>query len=431
VRRAYIISSVLFLASAAAAVAQLPTSADHDAIAYATSAPTDAIAHLQARIDAGEVTLAYDEARGYLPSVLAELNVPPSSQGLVFSRTSLQLDRIAPWSPRAIYFNDDVYVGWVQGGPIIEVASVDPKLGAVFYSLPQKAEAKPRFERETHTCLVCHDSTSVTGGVPGLIVRSVIPDRYGYGLAPVGKSITTDQTPLQERWGGWYVTGTHGEQTHMGNVIAPVLSHEVGNIKSYLASAKLPTGHNVTDLRGRLDLDPYLTPHSDIVAMMVLAHQATVHNLITRAGYDGRVAEREGAVSEARIRNAAEPLVRALLFVKEAPLTAPLKGTSGFAEEFAARGPRDAKGRSLRDLDLERRLFKYPLSYLIYSESFDAMPAAVKEYVYRRLAAILGGHDASPEFAHLASADREAILQILKDTKPEMTASAVARTPGS
>ena len=430
-RRAYIISSVLFLASAAAAVAQLPTSADHDAIAYATSAPTDAIAHLQARIDAGEVTLAYDEARGYLPSVLAELNVPPSSQGLVFSRTSLQLDRIAPWSPRAIYFNDDVYVGWVQGGPIIEVASVDPKLGAVFYSLPQKAEAKPRFERETHTCLVCHDSTSVTGGVPGLIVRSVIPDRYGYGLAPVGKSITTDQTPLQERWGGWYVTGTHGEQTHMGNVIAPVLSHEVGNIKSYLASAKLPTGHNVTDLRGRLDLDPYLTPHSDIVAMMVLAHQATVHNLITRAGYDGRVAEREGAVSEARIRNAAEPLVRALLFVKEAPLTAPLKGTSGFAEEFAARGPRDAKGRSLRDLDLERRLFKYPLSYLIYSESFDAMPAAVKEYVYRRLAAILGGHDASPEFAHLASADREAILQILKDTKPEMTASAVARTPGS
>jgi hypothetical protein len=430
VRRAYIISSVLFLASAAAAVAQLPTSADHDAIAYATTAPTDAIAHLQARIDAGEVTLAYDEARGYLPSLLAELEVPPSSQGLVFSRTSLQLDRIAPWSPRAIYFNDDVYVGWVQGGPIIEVASVDPKLGTVFYSLPQTAEAKPKFERETHTCLVCHDSASVTGGVPGLIVRSVIPDRYGYGLAPVGKSITTDQTPLQERWGGWYVTGTHGEQTHMGNVIAPVLSHEVGNIKSYLASAKLPTGHNVTDLRGRLDLEPYLTPHSDIVAMMVLAHQATVHNLITRAGYEGRVAEREGAVNEARIRTAAEPLVRALLFVKEAPLTAPLKGTSSFSQEFAARGPRDAKGRSLRDLDLERRLFKYPLSYLIYSDSFDAMPAAVKDYVYSRLAAILGGNEGSPEFAHLSSSDREAILEILKDTKPQMTASAVAPTAG-
>ncbi len=426
-RRTYIITSVLLFATAAGAVAQLPTSADHDAIAYATSAPGDAIARLQARIDAGEVTLTYDEARGYLPSLLEHLNVPTSSQGLVFSRTSLQLDRIAPWSPRAIYFNDDVYVGWVQGGAIIEVASVDPKLGAVFYSLPQAQETRPRFARETHTCLVCHDSSSVTGGVPGLIVRSVIPDRYGYGLAPVGKGITTDQTPLHERWGGWYVTGTHGQQTHMGNVIAPVLSHEVGNMKSYLAAAKLPSGDNVTDLRGRVDVEPYLTPHSDIVAMMVLAHQATIHNLITRAGYEGRVAEREGGLSETRIRNAAEPLVRGLLFVKEAPLTAPLKGTSGFTEEFGARGPRDTKGRSLRDLDLERRLFKFPLSYLIYSESFDALPPAVKEYVYRRLLEILGGRDTSPDFSHLTAADRAAVLEILKDTKPELTGSVPAR----
>ena len=418
-----ILTSTLLLVLAAAAVAQLPTTAEHEAIAYSTSAPTDAIARLQQRIDAGEVTLEFEEGRGYLRSLLAELQIPASTQGLVFSRTSLQLDRIAPWSPRAIYFNDDVYVGFVQGGPILEIASVDPKLGAVFYSLAQDGSGPPKFERESHTCLVCHDSSSVTGGVPGLIVRSVIPDRYGYGLGPVGKSVTSDQTPLADRWGGWYITGTHGEQRHMGNVIAPVLSHEVGNMKSYLATAKLPDGGNVTDLRGRLDLDPYLTPHSDLVAMMVIAHQATVHNLITRAGYEGRVAEREGSQNPTRIRAAAEPLVRAMLFVKEAPLSGPLKGTSGFAEEFVAKGPRDAKGRSLRDFDLQRRMFKYPLSYLIYSDSFDAMPAAVKEYVYGRLREVLDGSDAGPDFAHLSAEDRTAIGEILADTKPEFRAT--------
>jgi hypothetical protein len=425
--RRILIASGIFVGVAAAAVAQLPTSAEHEAIAYSTSAPTDAVAALQKRIDAGEVTLKFDEARGYLPSVLESLDVPVSSQGLVFSKTSLQLDRIAPWSPRAIYFNDDVYVGYVQGGPIVEVASVDPKLGAVFYTLHQAQDGKPTFQRESQTCLVCHDSSSVTGGVPGFIMRSVVPDRYGYGIAPVGKSVTTDQTPLAERWGGWYVTGTHGDQAHMGNVIAPVLAHEVGNLKTYLATAKLPSGANVTDLHGRVDVDPYLTPHSDIVGMMVLAHQTSVHNLITRAGYDARVAEREGDRNESRVRTVGEPLVRAMLFVKEAAITAPIKGTSGFAEEFVARGPRDSKGRSLRDLDLERRLFKYPLSYLIYSESFDALPAPVKGYVFTRLRDVLTGADQTPEFSHLSAADRAAVLEILNETKPEFAAATSTR----
>jgi hypothetical protein len=427
VTRLVLLASALLVGISAGAIAQLPTSAEHEAIAYSTSAPTDAIARLQKRIDAGEVTLAYDESRGYLASLLKSLDVPASSQGLVFSKTSLQLDRIAPWSPRAIYFNDDIYVGYVQGGPIIEVASVDPKLGAVFYTLHQAAEGKPSFQRETQTCLVCHDSSSVTGGVPGFIMRSVIPDRYGYGIAPVGRSVTTDQTPLGERWGGWYVTGTHGDQAHMGNVIAPVLAQEVGNMKTYLATAKLPSGANVTSLQGRVDVEPYLTPHSDIAAMMVLAHQTSVHNLITRAGYDARVAEREGDRNESRIRAVGEPLVRAMLFVKEAALTAPVKGTSGFAEEFVARGPRDDQGRSLRDLDLQRRLFKYPLSYLIYSESFNALPAPIKDYVYSRFREVLGGRDQSPDFAHLSAADRAAILEILQDTKPEFADATTQR----
>src|SRR5262245_24481761 len=104
---------------------QLPKLADDSAIAYAKTAATDPVARLMKKIEAGETTIAYDEQHGYLSSLLKALNVPVSSQGLVFSRTSLQVDRIAPWSPRAIYFNDDIYLGWVQGGPIMEIAAVD------------------------------------------------------------------------------------------------------------------------------------------------------------------------------------------------------------------------------------------------------------------------------------------------------------------
>lgn len=203
------------MTAAGAALAQLPGGAEHEAIAYSTAVPEDPVGRLQRQIDSGAVTLEFDRAWGYLPSVLKALGIPVSSQGLVFSKTSLQLDRIAPWSPRALYFNENVYVGWVQGGPILELASVDPTLGTVFYSLPQEPSPRPRFAREGSTCLVCHDSSSITGGVPGLIVRSVVPDKYGYSMAAVHDGPTTDRTAIASRWGGWYVTGTFGGQQHM------------------------------------------------------------------------------------------------------------------------------------------------------------------------------------------------------------------------
>jgi hypothetical protein len=425
-------AGALFLACAALVSGQLPSGAEHEAIAYSTTAPTDAVARLQQRIDRGEVRLDFDAQRGYLPSVLKHLDIPLSSQGLVFSRTSLQVDRIAPWTPRAIYFNDDVYVGWVQQGPIMEFASVDPKLGGVFYTLDQERRDHPVFRRETGMCLQCHDSSSATGGVPGFIMRSVVPDRYGYALDV--RRLTTDQTPIEDRWGGWYVTGSSGSQRHMGNVIAPVLTHEVGNARSYLARFDPHSSAEVTTLDGRVDTDPYLTPHSDIVALMVLAHQTSVHNLMTFASYEGRRALYDEALqlkasggaegtrletTNVRIRTAAEQLVKAMLFAKEAPLTGKIAGTSGFAKAFTARGPRDSRGRSLRDLDLERRVFRYPLSFLIYSDAFDALPPVIKDQVYRRFRQVLSGEDTSPTFAHLSAEDRQAIREILEETKPE------------
>ena len=381
----------------AAAGAQMTSLAEHDAIAYSTSAPTDQVAKLQQRIDAGEVRLAYDEAHGWLPAVLKALNVPTSTQGLVFSRTSLQVDRIAPWTPRAIYFNDELYVGWVQGGPIMEVASADPKLGAVFYTLAQDKTDHPKFERQTHLCLQCHDSSTSTGGVPGFIMRSVVTDRYGYPvLADTGA--TTDLTPMEKRWGGWYVTGTLGNPPHMGNVFVPKLAHEIGNVQSYLAQNRLVSTHDVTSLKDRFDVDPYLAPGSDAVALLVLAHQTSVHNLITLAGYETRIA---GGQLDARAKGVADRLYNAMTFAKSAPLAAPVTGTSTFTADFQALGPKDAQGRSLRDLDLHERVFKYPVSYLIYSDSFNALPDSVKQYIYGRLRA-----EASPE-----------VLEILRDTK--------------
>ncbi len=406
-----VLLNVLIPALAALGLAQGPPLAEHPSINYSNTTPTDAMARLQQAVAAGQTSLAFDSDRGYLPALLRALHVPESSQGLVFSRTSLQVDHIAPWSPRAVYFSDDVYVGWVQGGPIMEVAAVDPSLGAVFYTVAQEPGEKPSIERQTRTCLQCHASEA-TGRVPGFIMRSTIVDRHGYPVSS-DRGVTTDQTPVGDRWGGWFVTGTI-PAPHLGNVMMPALKGEMGNVESYLARTRLTTSGTVTDLKDRFDTSPYLSGHSDAVALLVLAHQTDVHNLITAAAYQARATPDD----RARIESAAERLVRALLFSRAAALPGRVSGTSEFAAQFAKNGPRDHRGRSLRDLDLERRVFRYPLSFLIYSASFDALPETVKNYVHQRLREVIGGGDTA-DFP-LSADDRAAIREILADTKPDL-----------
>lgn len=382
------------------------------------------MARLQKRIDRGEATLKFDgEGQGYLQSVLDSLNVPGESQALVFSKTSFQHARISPRTPRAVYFGDDAYVGYVRGGDVLEVAAVDPRLGATFYLLDQQKADKPTFQRQTHACLQCHVS-SKTQDVPGHLVRSVHPGRTGLPVFNAGSYVTDQTSPLERRWGGWYVTGAHGGQRHMGNVLVTDRDHP----------RRLDTeaGANRLDLKGLVDTGPYLTGHSDIVALMVLEHQTQAQNLITLANYQARIGanydrgmnqalgqppETVSEGTERRIKSHAGHLVEYLLFSGEAALSDPVAGTSGFAAEFAARGPRDRRGRSLRDFDLKTRLFKYPCSYLVYSEAFDALPGPMKAEVYRLLREVLTGGDASPRFAHLSPADRRLILEILLDTK--------------
>ena len=397
---------------------------EREPIHYETARADNSISQLQARLDNGETKLTFDDRFGYLKSVLRELDVPESSQMLVFSKTSLQRHRIAPKTPRAIYFNDDMYVGFCQDGDVAEFSAVDPQLGTVFYTLDQEQTDKPKFARHNDNCLLCHASTQ-TRNVPGHLVRSVYVDPIGFPVFAMGTHRIDHTSPLAKRWGGWYVTGTHGEQTHLGNLIV--------SGKQVREPVDNTAGHNVTDLSSLLKTSAYLTPHSDLVALMVLEHQAETHNLITRANFTTREAlhaevrlnkdlnEPEGhrwQSTTTRIESAGNELVKFLLFSGEAALTGKLQGTTSFADEFTSRGPRDPQGRSLRDFDLERRLFKYPCSYLIYSHSFEALPGEAKTFVYRRLWEVLSGADQSKEFQHLSGADRAAIRDILIATKP-------------
>jgi hypothetical protein len=376
----------------------------------------EAIADLQRRINSGSTKLEFDEKFGYLPSLLRTLDVPASSQSLVFGKNSAQLFLISPQDPRALYFNDDVYVGFVQGAPHLEIASIDPVSGPVFYTLDQVKVEKPKFANPQSDCVACHDTFDSDRPIPRLLMLSILSDPTGVALNR-SAAITNDKSPFTERWGGWYVTGTYGSLRHMGNRFVREPADSLGTIREYSKRANLNEGANITDLSKRFDTKAYLTPHSDVAALMVLGHQTHIHNLITVAGANLKTDSTESA-----IKDSCERLVEAMLFSEAVPLTEAVQGSNAFASEFSSRGPRDSHGRSLHQLDLKTRLLRYPLSYLVYSASFDALPEAAKAYLYRRFWEVLSGKDTSAAFQHLSPDDRKAILEILQETKPDFAA---------
>ncbi len=384
----------------------------------------DRVAALASAIEKGEVQFKYDARHGWLPDVLKHLQVSEESQVLVFSKTSLQLHKISPRTPRALYFNDDVYVGWCQQGDVVELAATDPALGAVFYTMEQEAEAPPRIVRDRGQCLTCH-ATARTQGIPGYLIRSVYPDINGRPRTGSRTYVTDHSSPFEQRWGGWYVTGSHGQMRHLGNVRS--------NDRQDPELMDTEAGANQKTLEKLINTDPYLTEHSDLVALLVLEHQSQMHNLIARASMEARTAayydhginEALGrpldAVSESttrRINSASEALVRYMLFADEVELKSPICGTSKFAEQFVASAKLDQHGRSLRELDLKQQLLKYPCSYLIYSEAFDRMPPPVLEYVKRRMTEVLTATKVPDEYDRLTDIQRAAIVEILHDTKP-------------
>lgn len=364
--------------------------------ARAAEAPTNSIEALQAKLDAGTARLTFaNDGHGWLQSVLAALGVAQDSQLLTFTRSSLQFDKINPKAPRAIYFGDDVAVAAVVEGHVLEILANDAKGGPAFYTLDTARTDKPKFEREGPRCLSCHGM--VNAYAPGWMVANITAIDDGTPQFPdVARPFyfTEQSTPFEDRWGGWYVTGTHGAMHHRGNVTARDLSHPY----------ELPTaeGQNITDLSGRFDTRLTLQPGSDIVALMTLEHQNGVANRI--AALNARAAG-----PQVDLDKAIDEMAANMTFADEVPLPSPVKGTSRFTDTFPKRAPRDALGRSLRDFDLKTRLFRYSLSYMVYSASFDALNPAVKAKLWQRL------HDrlrTTPEGT--------AAIAILAATKPDV-----------
>jgi hypothetical protein len=389
-------------------------SRDHPVIQYSTRPVRDAVVRLNEQIENGEVTLAFDALpRGYLAAVLKALDVPASSQTLVFSENSLQRAHISKAAPRAIYFNDTVAIGWAKGADTVEATVLDATQAVHFYSVAQKPVQKPRFGQRDADCLQCH-LLPQTHGVPGILTMSVLPlsdnkNEYAQGWA------MDHRTPIEDRWGGWYVTGAQVPAKHLGNV--PVLHVP----RSYVRADAAPT---LTTGTAAFDTSAYLTPHSDVVALMVLNHQTHVTNLLIRLGWQSRIAAHDGkaATLPSHVRDTARELADYVLFVDEAALPSAIRGGSAFAREFVARGPLDSKGRSLRDLDLNRRLFRYPCSYMIYTEAFDALPSSAKAIVYERMWEVLSGRASGWDYSKLSADDRRAIVEILRETKNSLPA---------
>ena len=370
-------------------------SMNHPAIKYSTSDSNTVVDELNRKLADGSAKLVFDDKTGYLKSVLELLKIPVESQVLVYTQTSQQARHITMTNPRAVYFNDEASVGYIRGAGLLEIVAQDAKLGSIFYVVHQQSGGAPRFGREQQ-CLRCHLSWD-TLGVPGMSVLSTFPrasDReYANGF------FVDHYRQIRERWGGWYVTGARVPRRHMGNL--PLILPQ---------PPAAPPGGRLS-LEGQFDLTGYLTPYSDVVALMVLDHQVHFTNLVTRATWEARLG------NAMRIAEAADTLADYVLFVDEAPVTeGPIAGSSGFTEVFVSQGRKDAKGRSLRELDLETRLQKYPLSYMIYSPQFQAMPEAPKNLVIGRINDVLSGKITGPKYAHLTPTLRTAIREILNAT---------------
>jgi hypothetical protein len=392
-------------------------------ISYSATRPNDAIARLQTRLTSGELKFSGSD-KEIVEALLRELRIPAESQVVVFSKTSFQRDRIRPEHPRAIYFSDTCYVGWVPSG-LVEVTDIDPVLGPIFYSFDPSA-SKPEFTRDAD-CLRCHGGT-FHRGIPSIFARSVIPNEDGEPLLRFGTELVDFRTPFTNRWGGWYVTGQHGSALHRGNVMARGKDNEPTDFKR---------GANVKSLGGFFETKTYLAEGSDIVALLVFEHQTAMQNTLTRASMECRrmLAYQQNLQRELKetvtdeltydsvksvFESSARQLVDDLLFKGEAPLPDGIAGSEKFQGEFLASARRANDGSSLKEFQLRGHLFRNRCSYLIYSEGFLNLPEQLKRRVYERLGRALHPTNPDPQYTYIPSEERGRIAKILRETHPEL-----------
>ncbi|MBL9212136.1 MAG: hypothetical protein JNL92_16880 [Opitutaceae bacterium] len=419
---------LLLLLGTATLPAQNVPDYEQPPVSYSATKPHDAAARLQVRLETGELMLTGGD-REILRTLLRELKVPIESQVMVFSKTSLQRGRIRPDQPRALYFSDSIYVGWVPGG-LIEVAAVDPQLGPIFYTFNPRPERdeKQAFVRDSD-CLRCHGGTFVRD-VPGVFARSIVPASNGEPLLRHGTELVDDQTPFENRWGGWYVTGYTGAPQHRGNAFGT----EIGDKLDFPLSERRPA-----ELGDFFDTSRYLAGTSDVVALLVVEHQMAVQNALTKAAHSCRrmldyqrslqktfkdpITDEPAYDSVKSVfRSAVEDIVDHLLFRGAAPLPAGVTGLEAFRLAFAREAPRSPDGRSLKDFQLRDRLFAHRCSYMIYSDTFAALPVQLKTRVLDRLHGVLSGDDARERYSYIDADEKRRIYEILAATHPDAKA---------
>jgi len=396
--------SAALLAGACLTAASAPLPLEEDATRYAATPAVGIVSELERRLERGEARLEFAPEFGYLPALLRELRIPPSSQLLVASKTSPNKSHISPKNPRALYFSDQVSLAFVPGASLIELAAHDRQLGSVFYTLEQQPAGRPRLVRDNR-CLECH-SSSKTLQVPGWLVRSFATHADGEVDMLAGLMVN-HRTPIAERWGGYYVTGQTGGQPHRGNRFdAEAIPASRGGPPPGLELPEFPWGRKFPE------------PGSDVAALLVFDHQVHMMNLLARLRAEVEVLPESEPLS--RVESTTQAVLQYLLFVDEAPLQAPVAGSSGFRRAFEASGLADAQGRSLRQLDLKQHLQAHPCSFMIASPSFDALPLRARRHLYRRLWDILSGA-APPPTPRLVSAEsRNALREILLATRKEL-----------
>jgi len=404
-----------FLTLSVGALSASPEFFELPPIKYSETASDDEIARWEKEIEAQGWESKSGGGKEFLRAVLERLDIPVESQVMVFSKTSLQNDLISQRNPRCIYFSDSAYVGWVPGGKV-EVIVEDAKLGPVFYVLePPLGSKKPEFIRATDSCLQCH-ANSRTEGVPGMFIRSVIPDENSHPILSRGTTLVDHATPIPERWGGWYVSG-ESDEPHLGNQWT---TEEVG---------MEPKRQDLEDLNSLIDTEKYLAPTSDVVALMVLEHQCQVHNLLTKAKFNfqralwfqnsiekGIPLDDPDSMAWKSANQLANEIVDAILFKDEVEIGGDgVDGSEAFAKVFTKRGVLSSSGKNLRKLKLYGRLFKYRCSYMVYSKAFRNLPDPVKQRVFVRLREALSD-DGISKYRYIGKRERGVIRQILDVT---------------
>lgn len=381
-------------------------------IRYSDTRATDTLAKLAVDLASGARQVEGRTALERLRFVLRVLEIPEESQVMVFSKTSHQNPLIHPKNPRCLFFSDSAYVGYVPGGAI-EAVVQDPQLGPVFYLIEPGPDGGLKIERDLSNCLSCHGTTR-TEGVPGVQVRSVFPDANGHPLLALGTGTVTHETPLPERWGGYYVTG-RSSLPHLGNRVYQENGPDT------------PASSDLKDLTGVIDVTKYPRPTSDIVALMVLEHQCRLHNLLNAAALQYRrahfltraidpAADPDAGTAGRVADGAADKIVGCLFFQDEADPGEGIEGGEAFQKAFIARYPRTRDGESLADFHLYGRLFKNRCSYMVYSPAFRDLPPRVKSAVLGKMKAVLAGEHAA--IGWLKESERKRISAILAETLP-------------